>query len=404
MTSNRRAGKSIDMNNRREVYLDYSASTPVDPRVLDVMLPYFGEVYGNSTSSHRQGRRAEIAVEEARARVAQILNCQPYEVIFTSCGSESDNLALRGAAWLARQQGKPARLISSPVEHSAVINTVRQLGNLMHIEPVIVPVDKHGLLDADRFAEACQDGAAIASIIYANNEVGSINDLPALAAIAHEHDVTFHTDAVQAGGQLTLDVEALAADMLSLSAHKFYGPKGVGLLYIKDGLKFPSTLTGGGQEGGRRAGTHNTAFIVGMAKALELAVAENTERLSHFRNLRGKLIDGLLSRIAGAELTGHPANRLPSHASFVLPGIDANALLMHLDLNGIAASSGSACKTGNPEPSNVLLALGYPPAEAKCGLRLSVGVQTTEADIDYALQILADAARKLRRVKREFAS
>ncbi len=389
------------MKTKREVYLDYSASTPVDPRVLNVMMPYFSEVYGNSTSSHSQGRRGEMAIEGARAGVAQILNCQPSEVVFTSCGSESDNLAIRGAAWLARQQDNPTRLITSPVEHSAVVNTVMQLGNLMDAEPIIVPVDRAGLVDADRFAEDCRCGAAIASVIYANNEVGSVNDLPALAAIAHEHDVLFHTDAVQAGGQLTLDVQQLGVDMLSLSAHKFYGPKGVGLLYLRDGIELPSVLTGGGHEGGRRAGTHNTAFIVGMAKALELAYAETNERLTHFRSRRDQLIDGITTRIDGAQLTGHPDKRLPSHASFVLPGVDANALLMHLDLNGIAASSGSACNTGNPEPSEALLALGYSPEEAKCGLRLSVGLQTTEADIDFALDVLVEAVGKLRSLKRE---
>ncbi len=392
------------MKAKREVYLDYSASTPVDPRVMDAMMPYFGEVYGNSTSSHHQGRRGESAVEAARERVARILNCQPAEVVFTSCGSESDNLAIRGAAWRARRQGKAARLITSPVEHSAVINTVRQLGELMDCETVAVPVDRQGRVKADRFAAACRGGAAIASIIYANNEVGSINDLALLAAIAREHEVLFHTDAVQAGGQLTLDVEALGVDMLSLSAHKFYGPKGVGVLYLRDGIELPSIMTGGGHEGGRRAGTHNTAFIVGLAKALELAYAEASERLARFRHLRGKLVDGLLSRVAGAELTGHPENRLPSHASFVLPGIDANALLMHLDMNGIAASSGSACKTGNPEPSDALLALGYAPDVAKCGLRLSVGSATTEAEIDYALDVLVAAVDKIRGLKREFAT
>ncbi len=392
------------MKTRREVYLDYSASTPVDPRVIDVMMPYFSEVYGNSTSSHSEGRRGEMAIEEARARIAQLLKCQPSEVVFTSCGSESDNLAIRGAAWLARLQGKPARLITSPVEHSAVINTVKQLGNLMDAEPVVVPVNNHGMIEVNRFADACRRGAALASVIYANNEVGSVNDLAELAAIAHEHDILFHTDAVQAGGQLTIDVEQLGVDMLSLSAHKFYGPKGIGVLYVKDGIDLPSALTGGGHEGGRRAGTHNTAFIVGMAKALELAYAETNERLTHFRNMRDQLIDGISSRVAGAQLTGHPAERLPSHASFVLPGIDANALLMHLDLNGIAASSGSACTTGNPEPADVLLALGYSPVEATCGLRLSVGLHTTEADIDYALDILVDAVGKLRNLKREFVT
>ncbi len=392
------------MNCKREVYLDYSASTPVDPCVLDVMMPYFSEIYGNSTSSHRQGQLGENAIEDARARVAKVLNCKPTEVVFTSCGSESDNLAIRGAAWRASQRGKPTRLITTPVEHSAVINTVLQLGELMDLETVIVPVDQYGLVRLDQFAEACKGGAAVASIIYANNEVGSVNELAELAAIAREHGVLFHSDAVQAGGQLSLNVEQLGLDLLSLSAHKFYGPKGVGLLYIKDGIDLPSVMTGGGHEGGRRAGTHNTAFIVGLATALELAYAESEERLNHFRHLRDRLIAGISSRIDGAMLSGHPAERLPSHASFVLPGIDANALLMRLDLSGIAASSGSACKTGNPEPSDALLALGFTPDEAKCGLRLSVGTRTSDADVDYALEILVDAVDKLRAVKREFVT
>ena len=334
------------MNSKREVYLDYSASTPVDPRVIDAMIPYFSEIYGNSTSSHRQGQLGESAVENARWQVARILNCMPSEIVFTSCGSESDNLAIRGAAWQARQRGKQARLITSPVEHSAVINTVKQLGVMMSAETVIVPVDHFGVVEPDRFAEACEGGASIASIIYANNEVGSVNELAELAAIAREQGVLFHTDAVQAGGQLTLDVERLGVDLLSLSSHKFYGPKGVGLLYIRDGIDFPSVMTGGGHEGKRRAGTHNTAFIVGLATALELAYAESDERLTHFRHLRDQLIAGILSRIDGALLSGHPAERLPSHASFVLPGIDANALLMHLDMSGIAASSGSPARQG----------------------------------------------------------
>ena len=392
------------MRPTRDVYLDYSASTPVDPRVMEAMLPYFSEVYGNSTSSHRQGRRGEMAIEDARERMAGVLNCQPSEIVFTSCGSESDNLAIRGAAWRMRMQGRLPRLITTPVEHSAVINTVRQLDKLLDCEAAIVPVNKHGMSDSERFAEACEGGAAIASVIYANNEIGSVNDLAALSTIAHQHDVLFHTDAVQAGGQLTLDPSALGVDMLSLSAHKFYGPKGVGLLYVKAGLEFPSVLTGGGHEAGRRAGTHNTAFIVGMAKALELAASESRERLAHFRGLRDRLIDGVLSRVAGARLTGHPQHRLPSHASFVLPGIDVNLLLMRLDLEGIAASSGSACKTGNPEPSDVLLALGFSPEEAKCGLRLSVGLQTTEADIDFALDVLTQSVKKLRAMNRVVAA
>ena len=384
------------MKAERDVYLDYSASTPVDSRVLDAMMPYFAENYGNPTSAHRQGRAAERAIEDARETVAAILNCEPAEIIFTGGGSESDNLAIRGAAWQARSRHAPTRLITSPVEHSAVSNTVKQLSQLMGFEAVITPVDRYGLVDEGAYRDACAQGGAIASIIYANNELGSVNDLPKLADIARANGILFHTDAVQAGGQLTLDVDHLGVDLLSLSAHKFYGPKGVGLLYARNGLQLAPALTGGSHENGRRAGTHNTPFIVGLARALELAHQENTERLAHFRKLRDRLVDCIAARVPDAQLSGHPAKRLPSHASFVFAGVDANALLMHLDMNGIAASSGSACKTGDPRPSEVLLALGYSEAEAKCGLRLSVGMRTTEADIDYAVDALVSAAEKLR--------
>ncbi len=389
------------MRTKRDVYLDYSASTPVDPRVMAAMTPYFSAVFGNPSSSHRYGRDADRAIEESRETVAAILNCRPREIIFTSGGSESDNLALRGAAWRARKQGKPAKLITSPVEHSAVSSTVRQLGGLMDFETQVVPVDRYGLIDLSAFGQACASGGAVASVIYANNELGSVNDLPALSRIARSQDILLHTDAVQAGGQLTLDVQELGVDMLSLSAHKFYGPKGVGILYLRDGIELTPTQTGGGHEAGRRAGTHNTPFIVGLAKALQLAYAESEERNARFRRLRDRIIAAVLQRIPAAQLSGHPERRLPSHASFVLNGIDANALLMHLDMNGVAVSSGSACLTGNPEPAESLLAAGYTAEQAKSGLRLSVGLHTTEADIDYALDVLVDAVGKLSRLRRE---
>lgn len=391
------------MRTSRQVYLDHSASTPVDPRVIDAMLPYFGDVYGNPSSAHRFGSRAESAIEDARIKIAGILNCQPGEVVFTSCGTESDNLALRGAAWAARGKGQPSRLLTTPIEHSAVTATINQLDELMGFETRIVPVDKHGAVDAEQFAEACQAGGALASIIYASNEVGTIQDLPLLSELAHARGLLLHTDAVQAGGQLDLDVERLGVDMLSLSAHKFYGPKGVGLLYVKDGVELLPSQSGGSHEQGLRAGTHNTAFIVGMAKALELAHAEQDQRLNHFCEMRDGLIQGVLQRLPCAELNGHPLRRLPSHASFVLHGIDANALMMHLDMHGVAASSGSACKTGNPEPSDILLGLGYSEAEAKSGLRLSVGLQTSADDISYALDVLEAAVKKLSSLKRVLA-
>ena len=390
------------MTAKLEVYLDYSASTPVDPRVLEAMMPYFRRVYGNPSSSHRFGRKAEQAVEDARSSVARVLNCKPSEVVFTSGGSESDNLAIRGAGWWARQQGKPSRLITSPVEHSAVLNTVRQMDELMDFEAEIVPVDRYGFVDMDGFRSVSEGGGAVASIIYANNELGTVQDLAALSAIAHDNDILFHTDAVQAGGQLSLDVNMLGVDMLSLSAHKFYGPKGVGILYIREGIELTAAQSGGSHERGRRAGTHNTAFIVGLAKALELADAENEQRTAHFRAMRDRLIQEILERLPSARLSGHPELRLPSHASFILEGIDANLLLMHLDMKGVAASSGSACMTGNPKPSEVLLAVGYTPEQAKCGLRLSVGTDTTEVDIIYATDALVEAVDKLSQLSREW--
>ncbi len=384
------------MKNRRFIYLDHSASTPTDPRVVEAMLPYFSDVYGNASSSHHWGRKAEQAVEEARETIARVLNCKPREVIFTSGGSESDNLALRGAAWARRSRGN--HLVTTPVEHHAVTRTVSQLAQAMGFEQTLLPVDRSGQVDVEDFAAALREETTLASIIYANNEVGTVTPIAQLAAHARERGILFHTDAVQAAGQLTLDVQALGVDMLSLSAHKFYGPKGVGALYVREGIALTSNQTGGSHEDHRRAGTHNTPGIVGMALALELAHAERDQHAAHFRALRDKLIAGILNAVPEAVLSGHPEQRLPSHASFVLPGTDSNRLLMHLDMKGVGVSSGSACKTGNPEPSEVLLAMGFTPEEAVGSMRLSVGRQNTDEDIDYAVEAVADAVEKLRKL------
>lgn len=391
------------MPTKREVYLDHSATTPIDPRVLEAMMPALTDTFGNASSSHHWGRKAEQSIEDARTTVAKILNCKRSEVVFTGCGSESDNLAIRGVGLVAKAQNQPSRLITTPIEHSAVINTISQMGETLDFETDIVQVNRDGLVNVEAFRQSCKIGGSLASIIYANNEVGTIQDLGELGRIAHENGLLFHTDAVQAGGQLSLDVQALDVDMLSLSAHKFYGPKGVGLLYVKDGIELLPSQSGGSHEQGRRAGTQNTAFIVGLAKALELAYEENTQRVSHLKTMRDHLIDSILHYVDGAFLTGHKERRLPSHASFIIPDVDANALLMHLDMNGIAASSGSACKTGNPEPSEVLLAMGYDRELAKCGLRLTVGIHTTEDDVDYAVDVLASTVDKLRKLSRELA-
>jgi cysteine desulfurase len=386
---------------QREVYLDYSASTPTDVRVVEAMLPYFSDVYGNPSSAHSWGRKAEYAIETARETVARILRCKPSEVVFTSGGSESDNLAIRGAAWRARQAGKGHHLITMPIEHSAVSKTVEQLASIMGFERTVVPVDRWGLVDGEDFANACQPGTTVASLMYASNEVGTIEPIPQLAALAHERGVILHTDAVQAAGQLTLDVQTLGVDMLSLSAHKFYGPKGVGALYVREGIELVPSQSGGSHEAGRRAGTHNTPLIVGLAKALELAYQEWAVYVTRYRTLRDQLIDAVLRCLPGAQLTGHPEQRLPSHASFVLDGVESNLLLMHLDMKGVAASGGSACNTGNPEPSPVLLAMGYSKKEALGSLRLTVGRQTTPQDVEYAVGVLVETVEKLRKLNRE---
>ncbi len=389
---------------RRTVYLDHSATTPTDQRVVDAMLPYFTEIYGNPSSNHSFGRKAERAVEDARESVAKLFNCTPQEIIFTSGGSEGDNLAIRGAAWSAKQRGKGNHLITTPVEHSAVGKTVGQLDGMMGFDQTILPVNKYGGIDVEEFTAACRDETVIASVIYANNEVGTINPLPQLAEQAKARGILLHTDAVQAAGQLTLDVETLGVDLMSISGHKFYGPKGVGALYIRSGTEILPGQTGGTHEHGLRAGTHNTAFIVGMAKALELAYTDHEAHLAHYRQMRDALIDGILTGIPDVQLTGDPEQRLPSHASFVFEGIESNQLLMYLDMKGVAASAASACKTGNPEPSGVLLAMGYPRDLASGSLRLSVGRQTTNEDIDYALQVIIESVETVRKLHQAFAS
>jgi cysteine desulfurase len=365
------------------------------------MMPYFTEVYGNPSSAHSFGRKAERAIEEAREIVAHILNCKPSEIVFTSGGSEADNLAIRGAAWWAQQQGKGHHLITSVVEHEAVGQTVKQLAAIMGFEATFLPVDSVGSVDIEDFGNACQENTIVASIMYVNNEVGTIQPLQALGELIKERGVVLHTDAVQGAGQLSLDVQQLGVDMLSISAHKFYGPKGVGALYVREGIELVPSQSGGSHENGRRSGTHNTPLIVGMATALQLAYEEREKHLAHFQMMRDQIIDGVLTRIPDVQLTGHPEQRLPSHASFVFDGVDSSRLIMHLDMRGVAASGGSACKTGNPEPSGVLLAMGYPPEQAIGSLRLTVGRQTNAEDVDYALDVLVESVEKLRKLSRE---
>jgi cysteine desulfurase len=378
------------------IYLDYAATTPVDPRVLEAMLPYFGGDFGNPSSVHHFGRRAEAALERARRDVAEALHCMPREIIFTSCGSESDNLALRGAALAAREGRGANHLITTPLEHSAVIATARHLRDHFGFELTELPVDRDGRLSPDDVARAIRPDTALVSVIYANNEIGTISPVADIAAACSERHVPLHTDAVQAASQLDLDVRKLGVSYMALGAHKFYGPKGVGALFVRQGSPLLPTQTGGSHEYGLRAGTQNVPYIVGLAEALKITVAERERHNARFRVLRDRLIEGLLRSIPECQLTGHRTERLPNHASFVFRGVNGNDLLMHLDLAGIAASSGSACKTGDPEPSDVLLALGLPPEWALGSLRLTVGRLTTEAHVDRVLEVLPGLIEKLR--------
>ncbi|MCH7609264.1 MAG: cysteine desulfurase [Chloroflexi bacterium] len=372
-------------------YLDYAATTPLDERVLERMLPYLEQDFGNPSSIHAWGQRADWAVEEARERVADGLGCRPEEVIFTSGGSESDNLALRGAAFAARENRGANHLLISPVEHDAVSQTAIDLAARHAFELEWLPVDNLGRVDPDDLRKTIRSDTALLSVIYGNNEIGTVNPIPELAAIARERGVTFHSDALQAPCQLPTLVGDLGVDLLSIGAHKFYGPKGVGVLFVRNGSQLLPIQTGGSQERGLRAGTHNVPLIVGLSVAHEIALARQETDASRFRMLRDLIIDEVLKRVPGARLTGHRVDRLPNNASFVIQGIDGNSLLAALDLAGFACSSGSACKTGDPEPSKVLLALGMETELALGSLRVTVGRQTTEAEVGEFLEALQEA-------------
>ncbi len=382
----------------RTIYMDHAATTAVDPRVVDAVLPYFSYKYGNASSIYGLGREAAKAIDEARRTVADILGCEPGEVIFTSCGSESDNLALRGVGWARRNLGKGNHIITSSIEHHAVSHTCEQLEKHFGFEITYVPVDKHGLLDPDDVGRAIKDNTILISIMYANSAVGTIEPIAAIGKIAKEKGIPFHTDAVQAGGTLNLDVDELNVDLLSLSAHKVYGPKGIGVLYVRKGVSLLPTQTGGAHERNRRAGTENVPSIVGLATALKIAHEELETNNQRIAALRDRLIKGVLENIDEVELTGHPTNRLPNSASFVFKYIEGESMLLNLDLAGICASSGSACTSASLEPSHVLLAMGIPPEVAHGSLRLTLGRENTGEDVDYVLEILPGIVQKLRAI------
>lgn len=386
------------MSDKDIIYLDYAATTPLDNRVMEAMQPYFTQEFGNPSSIHIFGQKADVALETARTQVAELLNAVPGEIVFTSCGTESDNLALRGVCFAQRTRNGANHILISPVEHHAILRTAQQLEKYHGFELELLPVDRYGMIKVEDVANRLRPTTALVSIIYANNEIGAINPISEIGALCRSRAVPMHTDAVQAAAYLNLDVNELHVDLLSIGAHKFYGPKGVGALYIKKGTPIQAVQTGGGQESGMRAGTQNVPYIVGLAEALKLCRQERIQTSKALISMRDVLIKNVLEHVTDSQLTGHPHNRLPNHASFVFKGVDGNSLLMLLDVAGFACSSGSACKTGNPEPSEVLLSLGFFPEWALGSLRVTLGKATQMDDIIRLVEILPALVTRARQV------
>jgi cysteine desulfurase len=387
------------MQGHSNIFLDYASTTPVDPRVVETMIPYFNQSYGNSSSIHYHGQQAERALEVSRQVVADLLGAQPGEIVFTSCGSESDNLALRGVAFAERRQRGAAHILISSIEHHAISKTAYQLQDLHGFEIEIIPVDQFGMVSLDDLASRIRQDTAVVSVIHANNEIGTINPIAEIGEICRTHGVPFHTDAVQGAAHLPISVETLNVDLMSIGAHKFYGPKGVGALYVRRGTPILPVLTGGGQETNLRAGTHNIPLIVGLAKAFEFTQEEHQDRLDHYLSMRDLIMNRILDIIPSSKLTGHPVQRLPNHASFVFKGVDGNTLLMMLDAAGYSCSSGSACKTGDPEPSDVLLTLGYSRDWALGSLRVTLGQMTSSTEVEGFLETLPHLIQQVRALK-----
>jgi len=382
------------VSERRVIYLDHAATTRVDHSVLQKIIPYFTERYGNASAIYSLGREARQALDQARAGVAEVFNCSPKEIVFTSCGTESDNLAIRGVAWMNRERGD--HIITSSIEHHAVSHTCEQLEKQFGFNVTYVPVDEYGRVDPGDVEKATTDGTVLISIMYANNEVGTIEPISEIGEIARNYGIPFHTDAVQAAGSLSLDVQELNVDLLTLSSHKFYGPKGVGVLYVREGLELMPVQTGGGHENDLRSGTENVPYIVGLAKALTLVEERREEESQRLAALRDHLTDGVLSSIPHSRLMGHPSERLPNNANFVFEHVEGEGILLSLDMQGIAASSGSACSTGSAGPSHVLLAMGVQPSVAHGSVRMTLGRENTEEDVDRVLGVLPGIVERLR--------
>jgi cysteine desulfurase len=388
---------------RLSVYLDHAATTSVLPQVLEAMLPYFTEKSGNPSSVHAWGRAAHQGMEGARRQVAAVLNCRPRDVVFTSGGTESDNFALKGVAWAYRRgmfPDKPAstgpgHVIISAIEHHAILHSGEDLEQ-HGFEVTVLPVDRYGMVYPEAVARAMRPDTVLVSIMYANNEIGTIQPIEEISRVAHDAGAFFHTDAVQAGGYLDLDVERLGADLLSLSAHKFHGPKGVGVLYVRANVPLMTQQHGGSQEGRRRASTENVPGIVGLGAALTRAHQNLASDVQYATRLRDTLISGVTERIPNVHLMGHPERRLPNNANFCIEGVEGETMLLKLDMRGVGASSGAACASGSTEPSHVLRALGVPREMAQGSLRLTPGIDNSPEEIAYALDVLESCVTELR--------
>lgn len=375
------------------IYLDHAATTPVKQEVLDAMMPYFTQNFGNPSSVYQVAQINRKAVDEAREKVANLLGAHPNEIFFTAGGSESDNWAIKGI--VEANKGKGNHIITSKIEHHAVLHTCEYLEKQGY-EVTYLNVNENGQIDLDELRAAIKDTTILITIMYANNEVGSIMPIKEIGQIAKEHGVAFHTDAVQAIGQVKIDVKEENIDALSMSGHKIYGPKGVGVLYIRRGLKITNLIHGGAQERGRRAGTENVPGIVGLAKAMELAYTDFEEKNTRIKGLRDKLMNGILNTVPYCKLNGDPVNRLSNNVNIGFEFVEGESLLLLLDMNGVAASSGSACTSGSLDPSHVLLALGLPHEKAHGSLRMTLGEKTTEEEIDYVLEKLPAIVQRMR--------
>ncbi len=377
-----------------EIYMDHSATTPVDSSVLQVMIPYYTQEYGNPSSAHAKGRAAREALSIARQQLAALINAEFEEIFFTSGGTESDNQAI--ISYMLSNTHRGRHLITSTIEHHAVIESCDYLRK-RGFELTVLPVDTRGAVEPERLSEALRRDTALVSIMHANNEIGTVQPIAELAAIAHKAGAVFHTDAVQSVGKLPIDVKAMGIDMLSASSHKLYGPKGVGCLYVKKGVEISSIIHGGSQENSMRAGTENIPGIVGFGKAAELAGSRMEGGCAYLKDLGKNLCDGIIERIPGTIITGDPGNRIPGSVSLCFESVPGGALVMILDSLGIMASSGSACTAGSNDPSAVLLAIGLPREIARGSLRLTLGKDNTQDEVEYVLEVLPGIIENLRR-------